>query len=182
MAVATALMTADEFSRLPSRDGKVELVRGEVVYRAPAGGEHGGLQVQLAVEMKLHERRSGLRFVVTEVGFRLFTDPDTVRAPDIAYVEAGALPEGRLPTGFIAGAPALAVEVISPTDTHQEVEEKVAEYLAAGTKLVWLLHPKPRSVTVRRPDGTAQTLRGDDTLSGEDVFPGFRIRVRDLFS
>jgi Uma2 family endonuclease len=183
MAVtATRLLTADEFLRLPSTEGKQELVQGEVVEKAPVGGEHGRLQVDVGAPMGQVAKQTGSGFVVVETGFRLFLDPDTVRAPDIAFIAAGRLPSGRLPRGFIDGAPDIAVEVVSPDDTAAEIAEKVTEYLDAGAKRVWVVYPSTRSVMVHLPDRSSRTLRGDDFLSGEDILPGFRLAIGDLFS
>ena len=106
---------------------------------------------------------------------------DTVRAPDVAFVARERYPNG-LPKEFVDGPPDIAVEVVSPSDTHAEVMVKVGEYLDAGARLVWVVSRGTRSVTVHRPDGTAHTLRGDDILSGEDVLPSFEIRVGELLS
>ena len=146
----------------------------------PAGGEHGDVQFGLGGRMRLHADATGAGYVIGEVGFYLARNPDTVRAPDVAFVARERFPHG-LPQEFIDGAPDLAVEVVSPNDSHADVMEKVGEYLDAGTRLVWVASRRTRSVTVHRPDGTAQTLRADDVLSGEDVLPGFQVRVRELF-
>ena len=182
MAATTTLLTAEEFYRLPDKDGKQELVQGEVIEKMPPGGEHGYLQVRLAGRMMAFVERDLSGFVVVETGFRLFKDPDTVRGPDIAFIAAARFPTGRLPKAFIEGAPDIAIEVVSPDDTAQEVADKVIEYLDAGARRVWVAYPSTQSVVVHLPDGSAQTLRGDDVLSGEDIFPGFEMRVRELFS
>lgn len=101
--------------------------------------------------------------------------------PDVSFVSAARLPPPELRTSYFEGAPDLAVEVVSPGDTATEVIEKVHEYLAAGTRLVWVADPKPRTVTAYRPDGSAYVYREADTLSGEEVLPGFTVLVRQLF-
>ena len=174
-------LTSEEFARLPETVGKQELVRGEVVEMPPAGEEHGDLQFGLGSRMRLHAERHNLGLVLGETGFTLRTDPDTVRAPDIAFIAAARLSPGGLRPGYVPGAPDLAVEVVSPNDTAAEVDEKVQEYLAAGARRVWVVKPRIRGVTVHYPDGSARTLRGDDVLPGEDVMPGFEVRVGDLF-
>jgi Uma2 family endonuclease len=127
-------------------------------------------------------RARGLgRGLAAETGFRLFSDPDTVRAPDVAFVRAERIAEARLPTGFWPGAPDLAVEVLSPSDTADEVGEKVAEYLRAGTELVVLVYPRTRPVGLFRPDSTARFLTEDETLALGEPLPGFTCRVADLF-
>src|SRR5438270_526872 len=140
MAVAQTqerLLTAEEFLNYPDRAGKQELVAGEVIQMAPANGEHGDQQSEFVVWMRPYAKRHGLGHVVVEVGFVLSRNPDTVRAPDVSFVTLQRFPNG-LPGHFIDGPPDIAVEVVSPNDTHAEVMKKVGEYLDAGTRLVWV--------------------------------------------
>lgn len=131
--------------------------------------------------MLVHAEAHGLGDVVgPDTGFVLSRDPDTVRSPDIAFVRAARVPADR-PKGFFPGAPDLAVEVLSPSDAMSEVEEKVDEYFAGGTELVWVVNPRRKSVNVYRRDGTSVTLRGDDTLDGGDVLAGFSGKIADVF-
>jgi Uma2 family endonuclease len=174
------VLTAEEFFNFPSSEGKQELVRGRVIEMAPAGGGHGRAQIRFGSRMEPHVEQSGQGYVVSEVGFILDRSPDVVRAPDVAFVARDRFPAG-VPDTFIEGAPDLAVEVVSPGDTHTAVMEKVGEYLDAGTRLVWVASPRMRTVVVHRSDGSSQTLRADDVLSGEDVMPGFEVRVAELF-
>ena len=178
--VSDKLVTAEEFFRYPSSEGKQELVRGRVIEMAPASGEHGDTQTDIVVALKPFAKSRGLGYVVSEVGFTLSKGPDIVRAPDVAFIARERFPDG-LPARFIDGSPDIAVEVVSPNDSHIDVMEKVGEYLDAGTRLVWVASRRTRSVTVHRSDGTAQTLRADDVLSGEDVLLGFEVYVRELF-
>jgi Uma2 family endonuclease len=109
-------------------------------------------------------------------------DEETLRAPDVAFVATERL-ENRIPfSGFFNGSPDLAVEVLSPSDRWHDISEKVAEYLAAGCRLVWVVHPFERRVYVYRPNLPVRVLERDDELSGEDVLPGFAIRVADIFA
>ncbi|MGH2351789.1 MAG: Uma2 family endonuclease [Chloroflexota bacterium] len=182
MATAT-LTTAEEFLRWPD-DGRhrYELVRGEVVVMAPPGFEHGGRALTLGFHLQAFVQEHGGGVVVVEAGFLLARDPDVVRAPDVAFVSEARLPPPEQRAGFFPGAPDLAIEVVSPNDTATEVLEKVQEYLAAGSRLVWVADARTRRVSVYRADGTVQFLREEDTLSGEDVLPGFTLRVRDIFA
>ena len=122
--------------------------------------------------------------VVGDVGFilQLPNDPERVRAPDVGFVRLEKLPGGRLPQGFILGAPDLAVEVLSPTDNPVDIQQKVRDFLEAGTRLVWLVAPQAKVVTVYRPDGSARLLRDHEALDGEDVLPGLSIRLADIFA
>jgi Uma2 family endonuclease len=182
--VATALMTADDLFRLPD-DGlhRYELVQGVLVTMAPPGFGHGGTASEIAFHVRGGVERLGLGGrVVVEAGFRLQRDPDTVRGPDVAYVAAERLPPPERESEYFDGAPDLAVEVVSPNDTAAEVLEKVQEYLAAGTRLVWVVEPRTRTATAYRPDGSARVLHERDRLDGEDVLPGFTLAVGDVFA
>jgi Uma2 family endonuclease len=118
-----------------------------------------------------------------KTGYRCFPHDDKlVRIPDASFVAAGRFEEGRPPRqGFIRIPPDLAVEVLSPNDLAEEVEEKLADYRKAGVKLVWVVSPTAKTVMVRRPDGHCTLLDETGTLSGEDVLPGFTGNVADLF-
>src|SRR5207302_1787339 len=107
--------------------------------------------------------------------------PKQVRMPDAAFVSAGRLPEDGTPDGYIKIAPDIAVEVISPNEEYEEVEEKVAEYRSAGVKLIWVISPKSKTVLIRRLDGTCTEVGEAGTLSGENVLPGFTCTVAELF-
>jgi Uma2 family endonuclease len=114
-------------------------------------------------------------------GMRLAADPDTVRAPDVSFVRAERLPAGGLKAGYFAGAPDLAVEVLSPTDRFSDVQRKVRDYLAAGTRLVWVIDPEARTAIVYRPDGRVTFLDEDGVLDGEDVVPDFSLALADVW-
>ena len=112
-----------------------------------------------------------------ETGFQIATDPDTVRAPDVAFVRRERIPSTGLPKAFWPGAPDLAVEVVSPGDTVEEVDEKVADWLDAGTEAVWMVKPKTQDRHgVQRPSVLA-VLTADDEIDGGELLPGFRCRV-----
>ncbi len=183
MAEPRTLMTADELLHLPDDGWRYELVAGELIKMAPAGGEHGyvGNRAQDRLNTFLKEQGLGGAVFASETGFRIGHDPDTVRAPDVAYVAPARLEQARV-AGYPDLAPDLVVEVISPGDSAGEVHEKVMEWLAAGTRLIWLLYPRRRSAIVHRPGGEARVLRANDVLDGEPVLPGFACRVADLFA
>ena len=181
MVAETRLMTADELFRLPDDGMRHELVRGELLTMTPPGGEHGDIASILDGSLGVFVRRHRLGRVFLETGFLLTTDPDTVRAPDVAFVSR-ARPEGatRIRT-YIPGAPDLAVEVISPNDLYTEVAEKVAEYLEHGTRMVLVVNPRRPDVAVHRPNQPVRILTIDDVIDGEDVVPGWSLPVRELF-
>jgi len=107
--------------------------------------------------------------------------PNTVRRPDVSFIRLGRLPREELPKGHCTLAPDLPVKVVSPNELVYELDQKIGEYLEAGVRLVWVVHPDARTVEIHRPDSPGTILRENDELSGEDVLPGFRCAVRDLF-
>ena len=117
-----------------------------------------------------------------ETGFVLRRDPDTVRAPDAAFVSRGRLSEDEPPSGYLELAPDLVVEVVSPSDRRRDVREKAEDWLRYGVRLVWVIDPATRSATIyRSPEDFSDLLEGD-TLSGEDVVPGFSCQLQELFA
>jgi Uma2 family endonuclease len=118
---------------------------------------------------------------LVEAGYVLSRNPDTVRGPDVSFVSAARLGPGQIPKAFFTGGPDLAVEILSPSDSPVEVQEKVADYLRAGARLVWIVNPDPGSITVHHPSRSPQVLSCPDLLDGEDVVPGFQCPVSELF-
>lgn len=178
----TSLRTAEDLWTFTHNGKSYELVRGELREITSAGYQHGSIGSRLFGFLFQHVSNNELGEVVSiETGFVLTTNPDTVRAPDIAFIAKARLPQSTLEK-FYPSFPDLAVEVISPRDTLIEVEEKVSDYLDAGKHRVWVVNPQQRTVTVHRPGGHASILKADDTLSGEEVIPGFTCRVGDLFT
>ena len=185
MSTAPALTgtTADQLLATAGDGVRRELVDGEVREMAPAGFEHGQVALSIGALVREHVRSCGLGVVVAaETGFRLGRDPDTVRAPDAAFVAADRLSGlGRL-SGYLDLAPDLVVEVVSPNDRAADVVEKARAWLAAGTRLVWVVYPAQRLVVVHEPSGTARHLSGSEHLDGGDVLPGFEVEVACLFA
>jgi Uma2 family endonuclease len=182
MTTTTQLMTAEELLKLPRGRFRYELIKGELITMSPAGSEHGAIVVNLTVLLAQHVKANKLGIVFgAETGFKIAENPDTVRAPDVAFISRERIPESGIPKEYWRGAPDLAVEVLSPGDAARKVEEKVNEWLSAGAKLVWTVNPKHKSITVHRATVEALTLSEDDELSGEDVVPGFRCRVSEIF-
>jgi len=179
-----ARLTAQDLLRFGDDGVRRELVNGRIIEMPPAGGTHGEVVSTVVWLMVEHVRRTGVGKVVSsDTGFVLDLpgDPERVRAPDAAFISSDRLAGGRLPESFISGAPDLAVEVLSPSDAMVDVQQKVRDYLDAGTRLVWLLTPQARTVTVYRADGSARLLRDQDALDGEDVLPGFSIPLAEVF-
>ena len=167
-----ALMTADELLHLNLPDKRTELVRGHLIVHEPAGWTHGIVAMNIGAKLAAHVDQHGAGVVLAaETGFRLESDPDTVRAPDVAFVARDRIPEA--PRGFPALAPDLAVEVLSPDDRPGDVLAKVAAWLNAGAKLVWVVDPARRLARVYRSDGSETAVSAEGSLDGEDVLPGF---------
>jgi Uma2 family endonuclease len=182
MCATRRMMSADELERLPDDGQRHELVNGELSTMTPSGFDHGAVIANLTAPLVSHVRSKNLGVVVgAETGFKLTSKPDTVRAPDIAFIRRDRLPASGRPTTFWLGAPDLAVEVLSPTDTVLEIEKKVAAWLAAGAAMVWVLNPKSRTITVHRAGTRPRVLSEKETLSGEDVLADFAIPVADAF-
>ena len=180
MAVKT-LLTTDDLLQM-STMGRAELIRGELVKMTPSGGEHGISTVTIgSLLLNFVKPRNLGRVFGAETGIIISRDPDTVRAADVAYMSNERLAQVEDLTKFLDVAPDLVVEVVSPTDRWSEVEEKVAEYLGIGVRLVWVLNPRARSVHIYRPSGEVRRIGEGDTLDGEDVLPGFAVAVKELF-
>jgi Uma2 family endonuclease len=190
MSTATSrTMTAEEFFMMPDHGSGYELVKGELrrkgetLNMSPAGFKHGAIIARLTGALVQHIEANDLGEATgAETGFKLTGDPDTVRAPDLAFVRQELIPDGELTEKFWPGAPDLAVEVVSPGDTLYEVDEKIEDYLKAGVRMVWIVNPKKRTVTVYRPSAEPQTLAEDDMLDGQEVLPGFQYSIARLFA
>ena len=175
-----AITTAEQLLRAGDI-GRCELIRGELRMMNPAGGEHGRIASYLTIALGGHIARHHLgTSYAAETGFILRRDPDTVRAPDFAFVAAGRA-VGR-ERGFVPGAPDLAVEVISPDDRPGYVREKVAEWLEAGAAAVWVVDPRRRTLTIHEPGISPSTLGESDTLRGGELLPGLELDVRAVFA
>jgi Uma2 family endonuclease len=161
--------------------GLYEFVDGQAVEK-PMGAESGEVSAALMILLGTFVRQGKLGHMYdAQTGFQCFPNqPMLVRKPDVAFVSVARLP-GKSPKGNLRIAPDLAVEVISPNDLYEEVEEKVGEYRQAGVKLIWIISPEAKTVLVRRLDRTCAELDETGTLSGEDVIPGFSCPVAELF-
>lgn len=175
-------VTAEELLRMADVGLRRELVRGELKTMAPAGHDHGGIAINVSTPLDQHVRKNDLgRVYAAETGFMLETNPDTVRAPDVAFIRRErVLQVGRRP-GYWPGAPDLAVEVVSPSESYSEVEEKVLDWLSAGTRMVVVLDPRKRTATVYRSRTDIVVLTDGEEIEGEDVVPGWRIPVGEIF-
>ena len=174
------LMTADELLQTSIPDKRVELVRGVLVVREPAGYRHGRVSMELGFLLARHVKETGAGQVVSaETGFKLMSDPDTVRAADVAFIARERLPDPQ-DRGFPSLGPDLVVEVLSPDDRPGETLAKVGDWLEGGARLVWVIDPERRVARVYRLDGTETHLAENGTLEGEDVLPGFSCTLTSI--
>jgi Uma2 family endonuclease len=178
---AHQLLTAYEYWSLPENGMQRALVRGEVYETMPPGGRHGLLAAMLSTLLRLWARTGQHGCVGVESGFLLMRNPDTVRGPDVFFIRAERIPSTGIPEGFWLIHPDLAVEVVSPTETAEDVREKVRDSLAAGTPLVWVIYPRTQEVVAHTADGFARTYSHNDTLDAPTLLPGFTCAVNTLF-
>ena len=175
---AKTIMSVEEFERLPDDGMFHELDEGELISMAPASDEHGYLGGEILRLLANFVRAHSLgRVYNADTGFDL--GEDTVRAPDVAFVRRERLAVGQ--RGFFKGAPDLAVEVFSPSDSVPQLMRKVRQYLRAGTHTVWVVYPETREVHVFEASGRDRILRPDDVLDAPELLPGFSVPVQSLF-
>jgi Uma2 family endonuclease len=174
-------ITAEEFLDLPNTDFH-ELVDGKLVEKR-MGAESSYIAGRLNTLLSRFCEDPFRGWVFPgDAGYQFLPDrPNVVRKPDVSFIRVGRLPEERPPEGHIRLAPDLAVEVVSPNDLFYEVEQKVAEYRAAGIPLIWIVVPPTRIVLIRRGDGSCVEVGETGELDGEAVLPGFRCPVSALF-
>ncbi|MEK6325794.1 MAG: Uma2 family endonuclease [Acidobacteriota bacterium] len=183
MSTTIRPMTADDLLRMPDDGFRYELVRGELKKMSPAGHKHGRIAGNITASLGPHVVVNKLgRIYVAEAGFLISSEPDTVRAPDVAFVNQKRLDEVGDVEGYWPGAPDLVVEVISPGDAYTEVEEKVLEWLEAGARMVVVVNPRKRAVTVYRSLTDIVVLTEEDTLDGREIVPGWTMAVKDIFA
>jgi Uma2 family endonuclease len=183
MARTTASrMTAEDLLALPDDRMRHELIRGVLTTMTPAGFQHGAISANLAGLLHGFAREHGSGLVLgAETGFKIATDPDTVRAPDMAFIRKERIAPVGIPRGYFPGAPDLAAEVVSPGDTRAEVQEKVLDWLRAGAEVVWVIDPGTRTVRAYERAGRVTTLDEDALLTSGDLLPGWSCRVAALF-
>lgn len=181
--MATTMVTSvDEIGALSRDPYRYALIRGEIYRISPASARHGEITLEIAWRIKtfVNEHHLGTVYAA-ETGFLLGRDPDTLLAPDVAFVRADRLPEQTQQQGFLELAPDLVVEVDSPSDTSRYVSDKVLTYLDAGCRLVWVVEPERRTVAVWTPDRTARVMMAEETLDGGQVLPGLTLAIAEIF-
>lgn len=180
-ATKTRPMTADELLDMPDDGFRYELVRGELIKMSPASPFHSECALTMGASLIMHADANRLgRTYGADMGFELASNH--VRAPDMSFVRAERVRAApRDARGFFPGPPDLAVEVISPNDRYGEVDEKVAEWLDAGTLAVVVVNPRNLTVKIHRPRADVVDLNVDDVLEVQDVVPGWRMPVAAIF-
>ena len=177
------LLTADDLAKQPENGTRYELVKGVLLKMPPAGFEHGICAAEIGSRLNVHVKTHKLGYVCgAETGFRIAQNPDTVRAPDAAFVCQASVERQGIVRGYWEGAPDLVVEVISPGDTYAEVAEKVEEWLTAGCRMVWVINPRRETIEVYRSNDDFTVLHGTATLDGGDIVEGFQCQVQDIFA
>lgn len=181
MATSSQIVTAEELFRMPSGAHRYELVRGELHIMSPAGGKHGSVSMRLGSRLATYveQRRLG-ETCGSETGFLLERDPDTVLAPDFAFIDQSRIPASGVPDAFWRIPPDFAVDVMSPSDSLAKAETKVAAWLSYGAREIWLVDPKKRTVSIYRPAESPRVLTEHDSLT-IDLIPGFSCRVSEIF-
>ena len=180
MATVDQITTAEQLfeANLPH----CELIQGELIMMSPAGFDHGRFAIRIGAALDCFVTPRGLGAVVSaETGFRIACDPDTVRAPDVAFVRAERIPPGGV-KGFFQGPPDIAIEIISPSDRASDVMAKAQDWLQAGCLLVWVVDPETRTISVYRSRSEIIVLAETDTLTGGDVLPEFSVSVAEVFA
>lgn len=172
--------TADDLLRFREPGKTAELVRGVLIVREPPATSHGARSARLLQRVGGFIQQHDLGEVFAQdTGFKIERDPDTVRAPDVAFVARERL--AQIPEeGYADLAPDWVAEILSPSDRPGEVLEKVGQWLNAGVRLAWVIDPVRRDALIYRADGSVSSVGADDELDGEDVFPGFRCALRDI--
>jgi Uma2 family endonuclease len=179
MTTVAQTTTAQQLFETPGLE-RFELIEGELVPMSPPGFDHGCIVLDIASALREFVRSRKLGLVAVEAGFVVSRDPDTVRGPDIAFVRAERIPPGGT-RAFFQGPPDLAVEVLSPFDRASEVIAKAQEWLRAGCAEVWVIDPTTKTATVYSSRPQALFLSVADALACEDLLPGFRLPLAQIF-
>jgi Uma2 family endonuclease len=184
--VTDRLLTVEDMEALPEElptgPVKFELDNGKLVPMSPPVNEHGAVQSNIAAELKFNAERMGLGRARTETSVVLWRDPDRMVIPDVFFVAAKSLPIEETREGYFRTIPELIVEVKSKNDSASMISSKVADYLRAGAIVVWVADPAKKTVTAYRAGHDPEVFSDDDVLICEDVLPGFRLPLANVFA
>lgn len=182
MSATKILFTDDDLLHMPKDGYKYELIEGELHRMAPAGGEHGVLAADFTISLGYFVKTHKLGVIcAAETGFTIAKNPDTTRAPDVAFISKARIPATGIPKGYWPFAPDIAVEVISPNDTYDEVDTKINDWFNAGTILVIVINPRRNYIKAHRSFTDFSLLKPGDILTLEPVIPGFSYPVSEIF-
>lgn len=182
MSTDVQLHTADDLFEMPEKGYRYELVQGVIRKMSPAGGEHGEISLFLGANLMLHVRKNRLGSAFgAETGFKIRSNPDTVLAPDVAFVARDRVEAIRDRRKFVPLAPDLAIEILSPGDGERESLGKVSDWLSAGTRAVILVDPRTKMVRIFRSPEQFLVLSGADVLEVPDIVPGWSVSVAEIF-
>lgn len=175
---ATVEATAKPVEIVLDPEKSYEIVNGQPEEKEMPGGKHGVISLNLGAELKNYSKTTKHGLACSETSFKIGRNE---RIPDVAFVIAERIPTDGMPEGVVDFPPDLAVEIISPNDIHDKVSEKVLEYLEAGVRQVWLVSQKLRSITIFRSLTDVQVFTEDSELVSEDLLPGFRCSLKEIF-
>jgi len=180
---STALMTAEELMQLPRGYYRAELINGELIKMPLPKLPHGRVAMRLGLPLVqfISDHDLGEAYL-SEVGFQLTRNPDTVLGPDLSFISKERLKEVGEVEGYWQGPPDLAIEVLSPGDRPGKINKKISRYFSFGTNQVWIVDPKHSTVTVYRSPSDTTTFSGSDYLEAPDLLPGFRISLDKIFA
>jgi Uma2 family endonuclease len=182
MTITSRSYTAEELFDLPDNGGRNELLNGELVAMSPINQRHWQVAARILYLLQRFLEDHPVGEAGMELGCILARNPDVVLAPDVVFIRAARIATGALPERFFEGAPDLAVEVLSPSESAQEIETKLEKYLDAETPLVWIVNPKTQSVAVYQHGAPVKMLKQHDVISGEQILAGFSCKVGEFFA
>lgn len=165
--------------KLIDPEKQIEIVDGKVEIKEMAGARHGGIAARTIIKIGIYLESNPIGSLYT--ADTTFSIGENDRMPDVSFVSAKRIPETGEPEGKWEIAPDLAIEVVSPTDVYSKILKKIREYLKAGVKEVWLVEPEFHTVAVYKPPMKSETLTIEDTLSCEEMLPGFQLPLKEIF-
>jgi len=174
------LYTVAELEAMPDDGTRRELIEGVLIELPAPKPDHNWIMALLVGFLTTHVLQKRIGKVILIAGCQLSHDPDTLLFPDAGYFSSMRLGDHDL-NEYLLFAPDIAVEIISPSNTQEEISTKTALYLRHGAQIVWAIYPKSQLVYVYRADGTYQIVGRDGTLDGGTVLPGFSLKVSALF-
>jgi Uma2 family endonuclease len=176
------ITTAEQLLSARHEESRLELVKGDLIVMSPASSEHGRIASRILIRLGTHVETNDLgETFAAETGFLIESDPDTVRAPDAAFVSYERMSEVDQSVAYLPLAPELVVEVISPNDSSSDVEAKAEQWLGAGSMIVLVADPKNETFRIYRSKSEIQVLHSGETFSSGSVCQNWQLSVNDVF-